>query len=158
MAFATYLVYEERIRRALECHQGDAAINEQENRTEMGQEPRGSKTTGLTRLMGIVLLVVAVLFWVTAPAVPLTPLSTAQKVWTSSAFLVLGEVAFWVAAVVLGRRYSGATGGISIPAAGWARNVVERVRGYTQDLALLPPAPPEVACPRGRLRRSGDRG
>ena len=70
----------------------------------MGQEPGGSKTAGLTRLVGIVLLVAAVLFWVAAPAVLLTPLSTAQKAWTSSAFLVLGEVAFWVAAVVLGRE------------------------------------------------------
>ena len=109
MAFATYLVYEERIRRALECHQGDAPINEQEYRTEMDQEPGGSKTAGLTRLVGIVLFVVAVLFWVAAPAALLTSLSAAQKAWTSSTFLILGEVAFWVAAVVLGwevfRRY-----------------------------------------------------
>ena len=54
--------------------------------------------------MGIVLFAVAVLFWVAAPAVLLTPLSAAQKVWTSSAFLILGEVAFWVAAVALGRE------------------------------------------------------
>ena len=59
---------------------------------------------GLMRLVGIVLLVAAVLFWVAAPAVLLTPLSTAQKAWTGSAFLILGEVAFWVAAVVLGRE------------------------------------------------------
>jgi len=49
------------------------------------------------------------LFWVAAPAVLLTPLSAAQKTWTSSASLVLGEVAFWAAAVALGhdvfRRY-----------------------------------------------------
>jgi len=55
------------------------------------------------------LLVAAVLFWVAAPAVLLTSLSAAQKAWTSSAFLILGEVAFWAAAVVLGhevfRRY-----------------------------------------------------
>ena len=70
----------------------------------MGQEPRGSKRAGLMRLVGIVLLVAAVLFWVAAPAVLLTPLSTAQKAWTGSAFLILGEVAFWVAAVVLGRE------------------------------------------------------
>jgi hypothetical protein len=54
--------------------------------------------------VGIVLFVVAVLFWVAAPAVLLTPLSAAQMAWTSTAFLVLGEVAFWVAAVVLGRE------------------------------------------------------
>ena len=59
---------------------------------------------GLTRLVGIFFLVAAVLFWVAAPAVLLTPFSTAQKAWASSAFLVLGEVAFWVAAVALGRE------------------------------------------------------
>jgi len=53
--------------------------------------------------VGIVLLVAAVLFWMAAPAVLLTPLSAAQKAWTSSASLVLGEVAFWDAAVALGR-------------------------------------------------------
>ena len=53
---------------------------------------------GLRRLLGIVL------FWVAAPAVLLIPLSAAQKVWSSSAFLVLGEVAFWEAAVTLGRE------------------------------------------------------
>ena len=54
--------------------------------------------------MGIVLFVFAVLFWMAAPAVLLTPLSTEQKAWTSSAFLNLGEVAFWVAAGALGRK------------------------------------------------------
>jgi hypothetical protein len=49
-------------------------------------------------------LVVAVLFWVAAPAVLLAPLSAAQKAWTGTAFLVLGEVAFWTAALVLGRE------------------------------------------------------
>jgi ABC-type uncharacterized transport system permease subunit len=58
----------------------------------------------MRRLVGIVLFVVAVLFWVAAPAVLLTPLSAEQKVWTSSAFLILGEVAFWTAAVSLGRE------------------------------------------------------
>ena len=104
MALAAYLVYERRVRRTLESHQGDAAIEEQASRQRAGEEPISSKKTGLTRLVGIVLLVAAVLFWVAAPAVLLTPLSTAQKAWTSSAFLVLGEVAFWVAAVVLGRE------------------------------------------------------
>jgi hypothetical protein len=100
VAFAAYLVYEERVRHALENYLGDAAINGQ----RAGEEPRDSKTAGLTRLLGIVLFVVAVLFWVAVPAVLLTPLSTEQKAWTSSAFLILGEVAFWVAAVALGRE------------------------------------------------------
>ena len=104
MALAAYLVYEDRVRRALESHQGDAAIVEQENRQRTDQDPRGSKTAGLTRLVGIVLFAVAVLFWAAAPAVLLTPLSAAQKAWTGSAFLILGEVAFWTAALVLGRE------------------------------------------------------
>lgn len=65
---------------------------------------RVSKVAGRTRLLGIVLLVVAVLFWAAAPAVLLIPLSATQKVWAGSAFLVLGEVAFWASAVVLGRE------------------------------------------------------
>jgi threonine/homoserine/homoserine lactone efflux protein len=50
------------------------------------------------------MFVIAVLFWVAVPTVLLTPLSAAQKVWASSAFLILGEIAFWVAAVALGRE------------------------------------------------------
>ena len=74
-----------------------------ENRLEKDEELRGSNKGGRTRVLGIVLLVAAVLFWAAAPAVLLIPLSGAQKVWMGSAFLVLGEVAFWAAAVVLGR-------------------------------------------------------
>jgi len=55
------------------------------------------------------LLVAAVLFWVAAPTMLLTPLSAAQKAWSSTTLLILGEVAFWAAAVALGsevfRRY-----------------------------------------------------
>jgi hypothetical protein len=76
---------------------------------EENTEPRASKKPDRTRLLGIGLLVAAVLFWVAAPAVVLFPLSAGQKVWTGSAFLVLGEVAFWAAALALGgeviRRY-----------------------------------------------------
>ncbi|MBD0358185.1 MAG: DUF3784 domain-containing protein [Rubrobacter sp.] len=79
-------------------------IDEQENRQREGEERRSSKKTRLTRLVGIALLVAAVLLWVAAPVVLLTPLSAAQKAWTSSAFLILGEVAFWVAALALGRE------------------------------------------------------
>jgi len=68
------------------------------------EELRSSKKAGRTRPLGIVLLVAAVFFWAAAPAVLLIPLSAAQKVWMGSAFLVLGEVAFWAAAVVLGRE------------------------------------------------------
>jgi sterol desaturase/sphingolipid hydroxylase (fatty acid hydroxylase superfamily) len=76
----------------------------QENRLEQDEELRGSKKVRRTRVLGIALLVAAVLFWVASPAVLLLPLSGAQKVWTGSAFLVLGEVVFWAAAMVLGRE------------------------------------------------------
>jgi hypothetical protein len=98
MAFAAYLVYETRVRRTLESYQGDATVDAQENRQKAGEERRSSKKMGLTRLLGIVP------FWVAAPAVLLTPLSAAQKAWARSAFLVLGEGAFWAAAVTLGRE------------------------------------------------------
>ena len=104
MAFAAYLVYEKRVRRTLESHKGDATIEVQDSRKRADEEPRASIEMGLTRLLGIVLLAVAVVFWVAVPAVLLAPFSATQKAWTSSAFLVLGEVAFWVAAVVLGRE------------------------------------------------------
>ena len=52
----------------------------------------------------MVLVAFAALTWVAAPAVLLLPLSGAQKLWATSALLVLGEVAFWAAAVLLGRE------------------------------------------------------
>lgn len=68
------------------------------------EELRCPKLAGRTRLLGMTLLVAAVLFWVAAPAVLLIPLSATQRVWAGSAFLVLGELAFWASAVVLGRE------------------------------------------------------
>jgi len=67
-------------------------------------EPHRPKGIDRTRLLGIVLLGAAILFWVAAPAVVLFPLTGPQKVWTSATFLVLGEVAFWAAALALGRE------------------------------------------------------
>ena len=75
-----------------------------ENRLDEDEGLRSSKEAGPTRLLGIVLIIVAVVFWVAAPAVLLIPLSAEQRVWMGSAFLILGEVAFWAAAVVLGRE------------------------------------------------------
>jgi hypothetical protein len=66
--------------------------------------PRAARKPNRTRLLGIVLLVAAVLFWLAAPAVVFFPLSAGQKVWAGSASLVMGEVAFWMAALVLGRE------------------------------------------------------
>jgi hypothetical protein len=75
-----------------------------EHQEQDGEGLGGTKEGGRTRVLGMALLVAAVLFWVASPAVLLLPLSGAQKVWVGSAFLVLGEVAFWVAAVLLGRE------------------------------------------------------
>ena len=71
---------------------------------EENGEPRASKKPNRIRLLGAVLLVAAILFWVAVPAVVFFPLSAGQKIWAGSAFLVLGEVAFWVAAPALGRE------------------------------------------------------
>ena len=71
---------------------------------DQNEGPRAPGKPNRTRLLGMALLVAALLFWVVAPAVVFFPLSSGQKVWAGSAFLVLGEVAFWVAALVLGRE------------------------------------------------------
>ncbi|HEX6711540.1 MAG TPA: hypothetical protein VF068_14510 [Rubrobacter sp.] len=62
----------------------------QENRPEGDGVLRTSKKAGRTRGLGIALLVAALVFWVAVPAILLIPLS--------------GEVAFWAAALVLGRE------------------------------------------------------
>ena len=78
---------------------------------EEGPRPPAGVTSGRARFFGVALMVFAVLMWVAAAAVLLVPLSGAQKVWATSAFLVAGEVAFWVSAALLGRevfrRYRG---------------------------------------------------
>ena len=71
---------------------------------EENAQARAPRTPNRTRLLGIALLVAAVLFWVAVPAVVFLPLSAGQKVWVGSVFLVFGEVAFWVAALLLGRE------------------------------------------------------
>jgi hypothetical protein len=60
------VVYEKGVGRTLEGYQGDATIEEKDNRQRADGESHPSKKTGLTRLLGIVLLVAAVLFWVAA--------------------------------------------------------------------------------------------
>ena len=74
---------------------------------EENGESRASRKPDRTRLLGIALLAAAVMFWVAVPAVVFVPLSAEQKVWAGSAFLVLGEVAFWAAALALGREVIG---------------------------------------------------
>ena len=78
---------------------------------EEGAEPPSGGKPGRARFFGFVLLAFAALTWVAAPAVLLLPLPGAQKLWATAALLVAGEVAFWAAAVLLGRevfrRYRG---------------------------------------------------
>ncbi len=81
----------------------------------------GSKEANRTRLFGIIPLAAAVLFWVAAAAVVLSPLSAGQKVWASSGFLVWGGMVFWVAALVLGREVLGRYGRFPEPR-GWFGN------------------------------------
>lgn len=66
-------------------------------------EPRGGSPKR-ARYLGFGLLAFALLMWVLVPVVLLLPLSTVQKGWTTAALLVVGEVAFWLSAVLLGRE------------------------------------------------------
>lgn len=82
----------------------------QDTKVEEAQRSGGEKP-GVARTVGVALFAFAVLMWISAPAVLLFPLSGGQKLWTSTALLVAGEVAFWVSAALLGRelfrRYRG---------------------------------------------------
>ena len=66
-------------------------------------EPR-DKSPGRARYLGFGLLALALLTWVLIPVILLLPLLAGQKGWTTAALLVVGEVAFWVSAVLLGRE------------------------------------------------------
>lgn len=82
----------------------------QDTKVEEAQRSGGEKS-GAARTVGVALFAFAVLMWISAPAVLLFPLPGGQRLWTSTALLVAGEVAFWVAAALLGRelfrRYRG---------------------------------------------------
>ena len=66
-------------------------------------DPRGG-SPGRARYLGFGLLTLALLMWALVPATLLLPLPAGQKGWTTAALLVLGEAAFWVSAVLLGRE------------------------------------------------------
>ena len=59
---------------------------------------------GRARYLGIALLALVFLMWALVTVVLLLPLSGGQKGWATAALLVVGEVAFWVSAVLLGRE------------------------------------------------------
>lgn len=66
--------------------------------------PSTSKKTRRARLLGWTVLGVSAVLWAAVVVVPFLPLSGAQKIWAAGALAVAGEVAFWIAAVVLGRE------------------------------------------------------
>ena len=70
---------------------------------EAPENPKGG-SPGRARYLGVALLALAFLMWALVPVVLLLPLSAGQKGWATAALLVVGEVAFWVSAVVLGRE------------------------------------------------------
>ena len=69
---------------------------------EAPENPKGGSPGA--RYLGITLLALAFLMWALVPVVLLLPLSGGQKGWATAALLVVGEAAFWVSAVVLGRE------------------------------------------------------
>jgi hypothetical protein len=70
---------------------------------EAPENPKGGSPNG-ARYLGITLLALAFLMWALVPVVLLVPLSAGQKGWANAALLVVGEVAFWVSAVIFGRE------------------------------------------------------
>lgn len=74
---------------------------------EVPPEGRGKDLPPATRRargFGVVLLAGAVLMWAAAAVVVFLPFPGVQRVWTTFALLVGGEVFFWISALVLGRE------------------------------------------------------
>ena len=69
-------------------------------------EPRGG-SSGRARYLGLGPLALALLMWALVPGFLLLPLPAGQKGWTTAALLAVGEAAFWVSAVLLGREVVG---------------------------------------------------
>ena len=70
---------------------------------EAPENPKGGPP-GRARYLGVALLALAFLMWALVPVVLLLPLSGGQKGWATAALLVVGEVALWISAVLLGRE------------------------------------------------------
>ena len=78
-------------------------MNGPENRPEEGR-PEPAPPSGWGRTLGIALMGVAILLWVSAAVAVFLPLPGGQKTWMVPALLVVGEVFFWVSAAFLGRE------------------------------------------------------
>lgn len=74
------------------------AEDEEGPRTSQPQRPRQAW------VFGMILVAVSVVLPAAALVMPFLPLSVGWKVGAISALLVAGEVAFWAAALVLGRE------------------------------------------------------
>ncbi len=68
------------------------------------REAHSGGPPGRARYLGVALLALAFLTWVMVLVVLLLPLSAGGKGWATAALLVVGEAAFWVSAVILGRE------------------------------------------------------
>ena len=67
-------------------------------------ENPGGGSPGQARYLRIALLALAFLMWALGPVVLLLLPTAGQEGWATAALLVVGEVALWVSAVVLGRE------------------------------------------------------
>lgn len=66
-------------------------------------EIKGKKT--LSFKIGIGLLITSTLFWIIAVIVPFTTFSTSVKAALIGVILVLAEISFWVAALLVGKEF-----------------------------------------------------
>jgi len=53
---------------------------------------------------GIGLLILAVLFWIIAAIAPFTPFSIMVKTGIVTGSLIIGEILFWIGAVIVGKE------------------------------------------------------
>jgi len=54
--------------------------------------------------LGIVLLIVCVIAFLSIPAVPFLALENSTKITLSTVFFVIGEISFWVGGILLGKE------------------------------------------------------
>jgi hypothetical protein len=75
-----------------------------EDRSRLGNESQTPASGRRAWILVIVLLVVPGALYAAIPVVPFLPLTTAQKIGLSSGLVVVAEVIFWVAALLVGRE------------------------------------------------------
>jgi hypothetical protein len=65
-----------------------------------------TNTNILSLRIGITLLVLACLLWLSLLVIPLLSLSIAQKAVVSVALLVAGEITFWLGVLLTGKQFA----------------------------------------------------